>query len=159
MRLAIIVLEDEAEVRAALARDLAPIAEVARVEFAEDVPDAWQVVDEIDADGDPFALILADHRLPGTTGVDFLVAMQSDARTAAARTVLVTGQADQDDTIRAVNEAGLDHYIAKPWSPTELIAVVKNQLTDYVIEQGLDPLPHLRILDAVRAMDGIRERY
>lgn len=159
MRLAIIVLEDEAEVRAALARDLAPIAEVARVEFAEDVPDAWQVVDEIDADGDSFALILADHRLPGTTGVDFLVAMQSDARTAAARTVLVTGQADQDDTIRAVNEAGLDHYIAKPWSPAELIAVVKNQLTDYVIEQGLDPLPHLRILDAVRAMDGIRERY
>ena len=40
--------------------------------------------------------------------------MSSDERTAGARKVLVTGQADQADTVRAVNNAGLDHYIAKP---------------------------------------------
>ncbi|OKL55154.1 hypothetical protein BSZ39_00160 [Bowdeniella nasicola] len=159
MRLAIIVLEDEAEVRAALGRDLASVAKVARVEFAEDVPDAWEVVGEIDADGDVLALVLADHRLPGTSGVDFLVQMQSDPRTGPARTVLVTGQADQGDTIKAVNQAGLDHYIAKPWKPDDLLAVVREQLTDFVIASKLDPLPHLTILDAVRAMDSLRARY
>ena len=57
-----------------------------------------------------------------------LVAMTDDERTAAARKVLVTGQADQDDTIRAVNEAGLDHYIAKPWDPAHLQATVRAQI-------------------------------
>lgn len=158
MRLAIIVLEDEVDVRAALGRDLAEVARIARLEFAEDVPDARAVVEEISQDGDALALILADHRLPGETGVDFLVSIQRDPQAARARTVLVTGQADQEDTIRAVNEAGLDHYIAKPWSAERLQEVVRDQLTEYVLAEGLDPLPYLRIIDGVRAMDVMRRR-
>ena len=53
--------------------------------------------------------------MPGTTGVEFLVQMMDDDRTAATRKVLVTGQAQLHDPVRAVNEANLDHYIAKPW--------------------------------------------
>jgi hypothetical protein len=40
------------------------------------------VVDEVDADGDRLALVLADHRLPGTSGVDLLVQLLDDPRTA-----------------------------------------------------------------------------
>jgi response regulator RpfG family c-di-GMP phosphodiesterase len=158
VRLTILVLEDERPVREALSRDLAPLAATVRVEAAEDVPDAWQVVEEVEADGDVLALVLADHRLPGDSGVDLLVAMLDDPRTAATRKVLVTGQADQQDTIRAVNEAGLDHYVAKPWDPDELRAVVRDQLTEFVLAERLDPLPHLRALDAARAMDQLRDR-
>ena len=53
--------------------------------------------------------MLADHRLPGTTGVDFLCELAADPDTAYIATVLVTGQADQADTIKAVNLAGLDY--------------------------------------------------
>jgi response regulator RpfG family c-di-GMP phosphodiesterase len=158
VRLTILVLEDERPVREALARDLAPLAATVRVEAAEDVPDAWQVVEEVDEDGDVLALVLADHRLPGDSGVDLLVAMLDDPRTAATRKVLVTGQADQQDTIRAVNQAGLDHYIAKPWDPDVLREVVRDQLTEFVLDERLDPLPHLRALDAARAMDRLRDR-
>lgn len=157
MQLTVLILEDEPAVRSALARDLSALAEVIRVEAAEDVPDAWQVIDEVTADGDRLALVLADHRLPGTSGVDFLVQLQGDDRTAAARKVLVTGQADQQDTIRAVNEAGLDHFIAKPWDPDELREVVREQLTDHVLDERLDPLPHLRALDAARVMPALRQ--
>jgi two-component system, OmpR family, phosphate regulon response regulator PhoB len=158
MRLTVLVLEDEPEVRRALARDLAPFGEVIRIEAAEDVPDAWAVVDELTADGDQLALVLADHRLPGTSGVDFLVELLGDARTAGARKVLVTGQADQQDTIRAINQAGLDRFIAKPWEPEELRDVVREQLTDHVLAQGIDPLPHLRVLDAARVLPRIGQR-
>lgn len=158
MRLTVLILEDEPAVREALQRDLAPIADVVRVEAAEDVPDAWSVVDEVDADGDRLALVLADHRLPGTSGVDFLVQLADDPRTAGAAKVLVTGQADQADTIRAVNEADLDHYVAKPWDPDDLRAVVRDQLTSHVVEHRLDPLPHLRVLDAERVMPLLRRR-
>ena len=156
MKLVILVVEDEPEVRDAVVGDLTPFAGVVRVEPAEDVDDAWEVVEEVDADGDVVALVLADHRLPGRTGVDMLVEMEEDERTAAARKVLVTGQADQADTIRAVNEAGLDHYISKPWDPEDLRGVVREQLTDFVTAEGLDPLPHLRVLDAARALEGLK---
>lgn len=156
MKLAILVVEDEPEVRDAIVTDLAPFSAVVRIEPAEDVPDAWDVVEEVVADGDRVALVLADHRLPGRTGVDMLVEMSSDERTAGARKVLVTGQADQADTVRAVNNAGLDHYIAKPWQGENLREVVRTQLTDYVVEARLNPLPHLRALDGVRAMDLLR---
>ena len=129
MTLTILSLEDEADVRDALERDLEQFWDKIRLEVAEDVDDAWSVIDEIVEDGDKLALVLSDHRLPGKSGVDFLVELTKDERFGATRTVLVTGQADQSDTIRAVNQAGLDYYVAKPWNPEELCAVVRDQLT------------------------------
>jgi response regulator RpfG family c-di-GMP phosphodiesterase len=158
MQLTVLVLEDEPSVREALTRDLGAFGDTIRIEVAEDVDDAWAAVAELDADGDRLALVLADHRLPGTSGVDFLVQLLDDTRTVHARKVLVTGQADHQDTIRAVNEAGLDHYIAKPWDPDELTDVVREQLTEHVLEHRLDPLPHLRALDAARVMPLLRDR-
>ena len=156
MTLTILSLEDEADVRDALERDLEQFWDKIRLEVAEDVDDAWAVIDEIVEDGDELALVLSDHRLPGKSGVDFLVELMEDERFSATRTVLVTGQADQADTIRAVNEAGLDHYIAKPWRAARLQEVVRAQLTDFVLETGLDPLAHLRALDAARALEALR---
>jgi response regulator RpfG family c-di-GMP phosphodiesterase len=158
VRLTILVLEDEPPVRDALVRDLATFAGVARIEPAEDVDDARAVLEELARDGDVLAVVLADHRLPGTSGVDFLVGLRDDPVHGGARTVLVTGQADHQDTIRAINEAGLDRYIAKPWAAADLTAVVREQLTEAVLDLGIDPLPHLSVLDAARAMDVLRDR-
>lgn len=74
----------------------------------------------------------------------------------AAILLWVTGQADQSDTIKALNQAGLDYYVAKPWDPQTLRNVVREQLTDYVLETGIDPLPYMPILDEVRIMESIR---
>lgn len=158
MKLAILILEDEPEVRAALERDLQEFSPTVRLEPASDVEDAWEVIDEINEDGDVLALALCDHRMPGTTGVDFLVQMMGDARTAATRKVLVTGQAQLQDTVRAVNEADLDHYIAKPWNPEELAATVRSMLTAYVADMEIDPLPHFAALDAEQALAFSRNR-
>ena len=144
MQLAVLVLEDEPEVRDAIVRDLDPLAGAIRVEAAEDVPDAHEV--------------LADHRLPGVTGVDFLVELCRDEDHGRSRKVLVTGQADQQDTIRAVNEAGLDHYVTKPWDADVLRGLVRDELTTYVLEQEVDPLPFLAVLDARRVMPALRGR-
>lgn len=156
MTLTILSLEDEADVRDALERDLEDFWSFIRLETAEDVDDAWAAVEAILADGDELAVVLSDHRLPGRSGVDFLVELVKDPRVSRARTVLVTGQADQDDTIRALNEAGLDHYVAKPWKKEALQAVVREQLTTYVLEAGVPPLPYLQVLDAVRVMEALR---
>lgn len=158
MQLAVLVLEDEPEVRDAIVRDLDPFAGTIRVEPAEDVTDAQAVLAELARDRDPLALVLADHRLPGVSGVDFLVELCRDDDHGRSRKVLVTGQADQQDTIRAVNEAGLDHYLTKPWDAEVLRELVRSELTTYVLQQEVDPLPHLAVLDAVRVMPALRGR-
>ena len=157
MTLTILSLEDEADVRDALERDLEQFWDKIRLEVAEDVDDAWAVIDEIVEDGDELALVLSDHRLPGKSGVDFLVELMKDERFGATRTVLVTGQADQSDTIRAVNQAGLDYYIGKPWNPDELRAVVRDQLTEYVLESGVNPLPSVWVPEGVGALAATRK--
>lgn len=158
MTLALLILDDEPEVRDALERDLIFLAGTLRIEVAEGVEDAWSVIQDITRDGDELAVALCDHRMPGTTGVEFLVDMMGDKRTEKTRKVLVTGQADLADTIIAVNAANLDHYIAKPWTEAQLRQVVSDCLTDYIEETGIDPLPYMKIIDRVRAMTIIRDR-
>ena len=157
-RLAVLIVEDEPEVRDALRRDLESLADTLRLETADSVDDARAALDDVAADGDQLALVLADHRLPGTTGVDFLVELNADPGSATTRKVLVTGQADHADTIRAVNEAGLDHYIAKPWDPADLVAVTVAAVTDYIIATGIDPLPYVRDLDGPRLLEAYANR-
>ena len=97
-------------------RDIAPFAGICRIEEAEDAADARAAVAQCLSAGEQLALVLCDHMLPGESGVDFLVALDAEERTRPARKVLVTGQAGLDDTVKAVNQADLDYYIAKPWT-------------------------------------------
>jgi two-component system, OmpR family, phosphate regulon response regulator PhoB len=156
--LVILCVDDEPEVRDALLRDLVPYGAVARVEAAEDVPDARAVVRECKAAGDRLALVLCDHRMPGEDGVSFLVELDQDPDTAPARKVLVTGQAGLEDTVRAVNQAHLDHYVAKPWTAEELRQVVDEQLTDFVLDEVDDLLPYVSVLDGRRILEAVAQR-
>jgi CheY-like chemotaxis protein len=151
--LLILVVEDEPEVRAEVVRDLESFAGTIRVEQADAVADARDAIDELERAGDHVGLIVADHRLPGgESGVDLLVSLKENPATRAIRTILLTGQAGHEDTIRAINDADLDYYFSKPWDPNELAAVAVRLLTDFVIDVGMDPLRYVRELDGPRLM-------
>lgn len=154
-KIAILCVEDEAEVREAVIRDLKPFAETFRIEAAEDVSDAREVLAELQEDRVELGLALCDHMMPGESGVEFLVSLEHNDEYQDCRKVLITGQAGLEDTVKAVNEANLHHYISKPWKPEELNAVVKKQLTDYVIENADDLKPYVACLDGARLMTEI----
>lgn len=151
-RLVILCIEDEDEVRDAVVRDLEVFEPTFLVEMAEDADDARQVVQEIGTAGDTIALVIADHRLPGMQGTDFLIELHGAPDTASAKKVLLTGQAGHEDTIRAINQASLDHYISKPWTEEELHSVVREQLTEYVLANVEDVLPYVAVLDGARLL-------
>lgn len=153
--LVILVVEDEPDVRAQIVRDLSSFIQRIRIDQAEDVDDAEAALADALAAGDRVGLVVADHRLPGRTGVDLLAALHADPSTRSIRTILITGQAGHQDTIRAINEAALDHYVAKPWDAVELVDVARDLLTGFVVESGIDPLPFLAELDSARLL----ERY
>ena len=157
-RIVILVLEDEPEVRTAVLGDLRPFEGHFRIEAAGDAEEAAEVVAECLSEGDGLGLILCDHLLPGLRGTDFLVQLNRRPETAEARKVLLTGQAGHEDTIRAVNEADLDHYLAKPWDPAELQAVVRTLLTDFVVARGGDLLEYVSVLEGDRLLEAFRRR-
>lgn len=157
-RLVILCVEDEPEVRQTLARDIASFASAFLVEETEDAAEAREVVKDVLDRGDHIALVLCDHMLPGERGVDFLVGLKKEPRTRVARKVLVTGQAGLEDTIKAVNEAGLDYYVAKPWTKPQLEGLVRSQLTEYVLRNVEDVLPYVRVLDGARLMEAVKNR-
>ena len=64
-----------------------------------------------------FTVILADQRMPGLTGDQFLAKAQEISD---ATRILVTGYADINALIRAVNHGQIFTYVAKPWKPAEL---------------------------------------
>lgn len=156
--LVVLCIDDEREVLDALVRDLAPLADAVRIEVASDADDARAAVSELLAARERLAVVLCDHMMPGTSGVEYLVELTRDPATRPARKMLVTGQAGLADTITAVNEAGLDQYIAKPWDADELRRTVRRHLTDYVIDEVDDVLPFVRHLDGQRLLEAHRDR-
>lgn len=69
-------------------------------------------------------VVVADFMMPEMDGVSFLKEMRR-VQPEATR-ILLTGYADKENAIRAINEAGLYHYLEKPWDNEHLKLVVRN---------------------------------
>jgi two-component system, probable response regulator PhcQ len=65
-----------------------------------------------------FNLVISDYRMPSMNGVEFLSRMMQ-IQPAAPR-VILSGFADRDAIITAVNEVRLTRFIEKPWKDDEL---------------------------------------
>lgn len=131
---AIVCVDDQREVLAALVRDLDDLTSHFAIVDCESAGEAMDVLNDLDASGDPIALIISDHVMPGTSGVDLLTKLRHDNRFGAVRMLLLTGLATHDDTIRAINDARIDSYVGKPWQADELLAGVKKLVTGYVLD-------------------------
>jgi thioredoxin reductase (NADPH) len=114
----LLTVDDDPSVSRAVARDLRRrYAENYRIVRAESGPSALETLKEFTLRGEQTALLLADHRMPGMTGVEFLEAAMD--LVPSAKRVLLTAYADTDAAIRAINEVDLDRYLLKPWDPPE----------------------------------------
>src|SRR3954466_12397942 len=131
-RPAIVAVDDEPAVLAAVARDLRRgFGERYRIVRAASGDEALGLVREIVARGEQVALLVADQRMPGMAGTDFLV--QARRLVPGAKRVLLTAYADPEAAIQAINEVALDYYLLKPWDPPEeqLFPVVEDLLTTW----------------------------
>src|SRR3954467_6610087 len=131
-RPAIVAVDDEPAVLAAVARDLRRgFGERFRIVRAGSGDEALDVLRELVARGDQVALLVADQRMPGMEGTDYLVAARQ--LVPGAKRVLLTAYADTSAAIQAINEVALDYYLLKPWDPPEeqLYPVVEDLLTTW----------------------------
>ena len=128
----LLTVDDDREVLRAIERDLRRnYASDYRVLRAESGPAAMEIVRELKVRNNPVALFLVDQRMPGLSGVEFL--QQAVELYPDAKRVLLTAYADTDAAIAAINEAGVNHYLLKPWDPPEenLYPVLDDLLEDW----------------------------
>ena len=134
-RPAIVAVDDEPAVLAAVARDLRrEFGERYRIVRATSGAEALGALKELVARGEQVALLVADQRMPGLSGTEYLV--EARKLVPEAKRVLLTAYADTEAAIQAINEVDLDYYLLKPWDPPEeeLYPVVEDLLTTW--EQG-----------------------
>ncbi len=74
----------------------------------------------------PFSLIISDQRMPVMNGVQFFAAAKEIFPDAVR--ILLTGYADTDAIIDAINKGGIHLYFTKPWREEELLAHIKQSL-------------------------------
>src|SRR6476659_4557996 len=112
-RPAIVAVDDEPAVLAAVARDLRRgFGEHYRVLRASSGPEALDLLRQLRARGDDVALLIADQRMPGMAGTDYLV--EARKLVPDAKRVLLTAYADTEAAIAAINDVALDYYLLKP---------------------------------------------
>jgi thioredoxin reductase (NADPH) len=128
----LLTVDDDVAVSQAITRTLRrQYANRFRVLRAESGSVALETLRELKLSGDEAALLLADHRMPGMTGVELLE--QSIELFPDAKRVLLTAYADTDVAIRAINMVGLDYYLLKPWDPPDekLYPVLDDLIDDW----------------------------
>jgi DNA-binding response OmpR family regulator len=72
-------------------------------------------------------LMLLDMMMPGRSGLDVLRELRHDPELARVPVIMLTARTQVADR-EAAAEAGADYFLAKPFSPTELLAVVADVL-------------------------------
>jgi len=91
-------------------------------------PGGEQGLAEIRVNG-PFAVVISDMRMPGMNGAEFLAAV----REAAPETVrmLLTGHADLDAAVEAVNKGRIFRFLSKPCKKEVLIQAINEGIAQY----------------------------
>jgi thioredoxin reductase (NADPH) len=128
----LLTVDDDPEVSRSLARDLRQqYGEEYRIRRAESGAAALDALKELKLREEQVGLLLADQRMPGMSGVEFLV--QSRHLFPKARRVLLTAYADTAAAIAAINEADVHYYLLKPWDPPQekLYPVLDDLLDDW----------------------------
>jgi thioredoxin reductase (NADPH) len=115
---AVLVIDDDREVLGAVERDLRRRYRAEyRVLSSSLARSGLDAVQELKRRGAAVALFLVDQRMPEISGTEWLV--EARRLYPDAKRVLLTAYADTDAAIAAINEAGVDHYLLKPWDPPE----------------------------------------
>ena len=87
-------------------------------------PDGLAVLKEVEV-----PVIVSDQRMPVMTGAEFLE--KSRELSPDSVRIILTGYADVEAAIGAINRGGAYRYVSKPWNDNELLLVIKDAFDKY----------------------------
>lgn len=84
----------------------------------------------------PIDLVVSDYLMPEMDGITFLSKVKACQPNATR--IILTGYADKENAIKAINDVGLFQYIEKPWDNSDLLIVLRNGLEKQRLMHKLD---------------------
>lgn len=93
--------------------------------------DALSFIDQNDID-----LVISDYLMPEMDGISFLAKVR-ELRPEVPR-IILTGYADKENAIKAINEVGLFQYIEKPWDNDDLLIILRNGIEKQKLMRKLE---------------------
>ncbi|UCH83496.1 MAG: SpoIIE family protein phosphatase [Candidatus Latescibacterota bacterium] len=103
-------------------------------------PKAAQLLKETSVD-----LIITDFLMPEMNGLQLLA--EAKRLHPEVPRILLTGYADKENAIRAINEVGLFQFVEKPWDNEHILLVIQNAITTKSLQETLTD--RIRELDEV----------
>jgi two-component system, probable response regulator PhcQ len=116
MRHSLLIVDDEEFVRNALSRALR--GEGYDIRTADGPRSGWEAMQSAPAD-----IILSDFKMPRMSGLEFLSKVREEFPDTIR--IMLTGHADVDTVIGAVNGGEVYRFLTKPWQDDELKLVLK----------------------------------
>jgi len=103
------------------------LGEQYQFEFAECAEEAWEVIDELMADGQKIAVIISDWIMPRIKGDEFLISVHEQYPEIVK--LMLTGHAEEEAISRATKEANLAACLNKPWDIDVLIDIIQKNVS------------------------------
>lgn len=94
------------------------------------------------------SLVISDYNMPQMNGLDFLKSVKDQYPHILA--IMLTGQAEIQIAVRAINEAGVYKFIQKPWDDADLKITILRALESIDLATERD-----RLLQKVKSRDSI----
>ena len=130
----IVCVDDEEGILAALRQQLsARFGGECDIAVAKNAREALDLIEDLQHDGEQVAVVIADQIMPGMKGVELLEEVHR--RSPQTVKILLTGQAGLDAVVYAINKAGLDQYIPKPWDEPDLRLTIQSLLSRFRLER------------------------
>ncbi len=95
--------------------------------------DALKIFDEED-----IAVVITDQRMPEMEGTELLEKIHE--KKTACKKILLTGYADINAAIDAINKGSVDKYFSKPWDDDELTRAVEHLVSMYDFDKFLNQM-------------------
>lgn len=126
--LTVLCVDDEANILSALKRLFRPAGY--RILTATSGQEGLSIIEQ---EGGNVDLILSDMRMPEMDGAAFLSAVRT--RWPDIPRILLTGYADMESTVAAINEGQIYRYISKPWNDSEVLLIARDALERKALER------------------------
>lgn len=95
-----------------------------------------KALEELDVNGNRVDLVISDYLMPEMDGITFLAKVRE--KLPLVPRILLTGYADKENAIKAINNVGLYQYIEKPWDNADLKLIIRNGLEKTILLKELE---------------------
>src|SRR5262245_54009859 len=95
-----------------------------------------KALEDLDHNHQQVDLVVSDYLMPEMDGITFLAKVKE--KLPLVPRILLTGYADKENAIKAINNVGLYQYIEKPWDNDDLRLIIRNGLEKTVLLKQLE---------------------